>query len=158
MRLLNKKILITGADGFIGSHLTEKLIKKGCKVKAFVLYNSFNTYSPRQSLRAVIPTLITPIARGNKEIKLGALSPTRDFNFVDDITEVFIKIAESDNTIGKTLNADSNYEISSNDTARTIAQLMDKKIEIISGKERIRPEKSEINRLWADNTNPHVRC
>jgi len=291
MEITNKKILITGADGFIGSHLTEKLVKKGYHVKAFVFYNSFNswgwldhipeeikkqieifsgdvrdpfgvataakecdvifhlaaliaipysyhspatyidtnikgtlnimqaarthgiekiihtstsevygtakfvpiteehplqgqspysaskigadqiawsfftsfdlpiatirpfnTYGPRQSLRAVIPTLITQIAAGNKKIKLGALSPTRDFNFVDDITEAFIKIAESDNTIGKTLNAGSNYEISINDTAKIIAELMDKKIEIISEKERFRPEKSEVNRLWADNT------
>jgi len=291
MKLSNKKILITGADGFIGSHLTEKLVKKGCKVKAFVLYNSFNswgwldnipedikkqieifsgdvrdpfgvaeaakncdvifhlaaliaipysyhspatyidtnikgtlnilqaarthgiekiihtstsevygtaqfvpiteehplqgqspysaskigadqlawsfftsfdtpvatirpfnTYGPRQSLRAVIPTLITQIATGNKKIKLGAISPTRDFNFVDDITEAFIKIVESDNTIGKTLNAGSNYEISIKDTAKMIAALMDKKIEIISEKERLRPEKSEVNRLWAENS------
>jgi dTDP-glucose 4,6-dehydratase len=291
MKLSNKKVLITGADGFIGSHLTEKLVEKGCKVKAFVLYNSFNswgwldhipeeikkqleifsgdvrdpfgvataakdcdvifhlaaliaipysyhspatyidtnikgtlnilqaartheiekiihtstsevygtaqfvpiteehplqgqspysaskigadqiawsfftsfdlpvatirpfnTYGPRQSLRAVIPTLITQIATGNKIIKLGALRPTRDFNFVNDITEAFIKIAESDNTTGKTLNAGSNYEISINDTAQIIAELMDKKIEIISQKERLRPEKSEVNRLWADNT------
>ena len=291
MKITDKKILITGADGFIGSHLTEKLVKKGCRVKAFVFYNSFNswgwldhipeeiknqieifsgdvrdpfgvataakecdiifhlaaliaipysyhspatyidtnikgtlnimqaartheiekiihtstsevygtaqfvpiteehplqgqspysaskigadqiawsfftsfdtpvstirpfnTYGPRQSLRAVIPTLITQIAAGNTKIKLGALSPTRDFNFVDDITEAFIKIAESDNTIGETLNAGSNYEISINDTAKIIADLMDKNIEIISEKKRLRPEKSEVNRLWADNT------
>jgi len=291
MKLTNKKVLITGADGFIGSHLTEKLIKKGCRVKAFVFYNSFNswgwldhipkeikkqieifngdirdpfgvatatkecdvifhlaaliaipysyhspatyidtnikgtlnvmqavkthniekvihtstsevygtaqfvpiteehplqgqspysaskigadqiawsfftsfdtpvatirpfnTYGPRQSLRAVIPTLITQIAAENKKIKLGALSPTRDFNFVDDITKAFIKIAESDNTIGKTMNAGSNFEVSINDTAKLIAKLMNKKIEIISEKERLRPEKSEVNRLWADNT------
>jgi len=291
MKLENRKVLITGSDGFIGSHLTEKLVRKGCQVKAFVFYNSFNswgwldhspkdikkqievfagdvrdpfgvntaaqdcdvifhlaaliaipysyhspatyidtnikgtlnimqaarthkiekiihtstsevygtakfvpiteehplqgqspysaskigadqiawsfftsfdlpvttirpfnTYGPRQSLRAVIPTLITQIATGNQEIKLGALSPTRDFNFVDDITEAFIKIAESDNTTGKTLNAGSNYEVSINDTAKIIAQLMNKKIKIISQKERLRPEKSEVNRLWADNT------
>ncbi len=291
MKLENRKVLITGSDGFIGSHLTEKLVRKGCQVKAFVFYNSFNswgwldhspedikkqievfagdvrdpfgvitaakdcdvifhlaaliaipysyhspatyidtnikgtlnimqaarthkiekiihtstsevygtakfvpiteehplqgqspysaskigadqiawsfftsfdlpvatirpfnTYGPRQSLRAVIPTLITQIATGNKKVKLGALSPTRDFNFVDDITEAFIKIAESDNTTGKTLNAGSNYEVSINDTAKIIAQLMNKKIEIISQKERLRPEKSEVNRLWADNT------
>ena len=291
MEISNKKVLITGADGFIGSHLTQKLVKKGCQVKAFVFYNSFNswgwldhapedikkqveifagdirdpfgvatavqdcdvvfhlaaliaipysyhspatyidtnikgtlnvmqavkthklekvihtstsevygtaqfvpiteehplqgqspysaskigadqiawsfftsfdtpvatirpfnTYGPRQSLRAVIPTLITQIATGNQKIKLGALSPTRDFNYVADITEAFIKIAESDNTIGQTMNAGSNYEISINDTATIIAQLMNKEIEIISDKERLRPEKSEVNRLWADNT------
>ena len=291
MELKNKKVLITGSDGFIGSHLTEKLVKKGCKVKAFVYYNSFNsrgwldhspkeikkdievfagdirdpfgvnkaikgcdvvfhlaaliaipysyhspatyidtningtlnvvqaakehniekivhtstsevygtaqfvpiteehplqgqspysaskigadqiawsyftsfnvpvatirpfnTYGPRQSLRAVIPTIITQIAKGNQQIKLGAISPTRDFNFVDDITDAFIKIAESDNTTGKTFNAGSNFEISIGETAKLITQLMDKKIEIISDEVRLRPEKSEVNRLWADNS------
>ncbi|MCK5541288.1 MAG: NAD-dependent 4,6-dehydratase LegB [Desulfobacterales bacterium] len=291
MKLKNKKILVTGSDGFIGSHLTEKLVKKGCQVKAFVYYNSFNswgwldylpketknevevfagdirdpfgvstaikgcdvvfhlaaliaipysyhspatyidtningtlnvlqaakehniekivhtstsevygtaqfvpiteehplqgqspysaskigadqialsfctsfdvpvatirpfnTYGPRQSLRAVIPTIITQIASGNQKIKLGAVSPTRDFNFVDDITDAFIQIAESDNTTGKTFNAGSNFEVSIGETAKLIAQLMDKKIEIISDEIRLRPEKSEVNRLWADNT------
>ncbi|MCP3872944.1 MAG: NAD-dependent epimerase/dehydratase family protein [Desulfobacteraceae bacterium] len=291
MKLKNKKILVTGSDGFIGSHLTEKLVKKGYDVKAFVLYNSFNswgwldylpkdiknnvevfagdvrdpfgvntaikgcdvvfhlaaliaipysyyspatyidtningtlnilqaskehdvekivhtstsevygtaqfvpiteehplqgqspysaskigadqialsfftsfdvpvttirpfnTYGPRQSLRAVIPTIISQIAKGNKQIKLGAVSPTRDFNFVDDITDAFIKIAESDNTAGKTYNAGSNFEISIGDTAELIAQIMNEKIEIISDEIRLRPEKSEVNRLWADNT------
>ena len=290
MKLENKKILVTGSDGFIGSHLTEKLVKKGCRVKAFVFYNSFNswgwldhlprdvknqveifagdirdpfgvneaakgcdiafhlaaliaipysyhspatyidtnikgtlnvmqaarthgiekiihtstsevygtarfvpitedhplqgqspysaskigadqiawsfftsfnlpvatlrpfnTYGPRQSLRAVIPTLITQISTGNQTIKLGAITPTRDFNFVDDITEAFIKTAESDQTVGETLNAGSNFEISINDTANTIARLMNAKIEIISDEQRLRPEKSEVNRLWADN-------
>jgi len=290
MELKNKKILITGSDGFIGSHLTEKLVKKGCKVKAFVYYNSFNswgwldyspkkikkeievfagdirdpfgvntamkgcdvvfhlaaliaipysyhspatyidtnikgtlnvvqaakehniekivhtstsevygtaqfvpiteehplqgqspysaskigadqiawsfftsfnvpvatirpfnTYGPRQSLRAVIPTIITQIAKGNRQVKLGAISPTRDFNFVDDITDAFIKIAESENTAGKTFNAGSNFEISIGETAKLITQLMGQEIEIISDEIRLRPEKSEVNRLWADN-------
>ncbi len=291
MKLKNKKILVTGSDGFIGSHLTEKLVKKGYNVKAFVLYNSFNswgwldylpkdiknnvevffgdvrdpfgvntavkgcdvvfhlaaliaipysyhspatyidtningtlnilqaskehntekivhtstsevygtaqfvpiteehplqgqspysaskigadqiafsffssfdvpvttirpfnTYGPRQSLRAVIPTIISQIAKGDYQIKLGTVSPTRDFNFVDDITDAFIKIAESDNTAGKTYNAGSNFEISIGETAELIAQIMNKKIEIISDEIRLRPEKSEVNRLWADNT------
>lgn len=290
MDLSNKKILVTGADGFIGSHLTEKLVNRGLSVKAFVYYNSFNswgwldhipeetqkkleifagdirdpfgvsstakdcdvifhlaaliaipysyhspatyidtnikgtlnivqaardhgiekvihtstsevygtaqfvpiteehplqgqspysaskigadqiaksfftsfdlpvatirpfnTYGPRQSLRAVIPALITQMATDQKTVKLGSTSPTRDFNFVDDITEAFIKIAESDKTIGRTINAGSNYEISINDTAQLIAELMGKEADIISEQERIRPEKSEVNRLWADN-------
>lgn len=289
--LANKKILVTGADGFIGSHLTEKLVQKGFQVKAFTYYNSFNswgwldhtsenikqsieifsgdirdpfgvatavkdcdvifhlaaliaipysyhspatyidtnvkgtlnivqaardhdiekvvhtstsevygtaqfvpitethplqgqspysaskigadqiawsfftsfdlpvatirpfnTYGPRQSLRAVIPTLITQMATNEETVKLGSLSPTRDFNFVDDITEAFIKIAESDKTVGETINAGSNYEVSINDTAQIIAQLMNKKIEIVTEDERIRPGKSEVNRLWADNS------
>ncbi len=291
MELKNKRILVTGSDGFIGSHLTEKLVRKGYSVKAFILYNSFNswgwldhlpekiknnvevfagdvrdpfgvntavkgcdvvlhlaaliaipysyhspatyidtningtlnllqaskehniekivhtstsevygtaqfvpiteehplqgqspysaskigadqialsfftsfdvpvttirpfnTYGPRQSLRAVIPTIISQIAKGDQQIKLGAISPTRDFNYVDDITDAFIKIAESDNTAGKTYNAGSNFEISIGETAELIAQIMNKKIEIISDEIRLRPEKSEVNRLWADNT------
>jgi dTDP-glucose 4,6-dehydratase len=291
MILKNKKILVTGSDGFIGSHLTEKLVRQGFQVKAFVFYNSFNswgwldhspkeikenieifagdirdpfgvhtavkgcdiifhlaaliaipysyhspatyidtnikgtlnvmqagrahnvqkiihtstsevygtaqfvpiteahplqgqspysaskigadqiaysyytsfdlpvatirpfnTYGPRQSLRAVIPTLITQMAAGNQTIKLGALSPTRDFNYVDDITDAFIRIAESDQTMGETLNAGSNFEISINDTAKTIARLMNARVDIISDEQRLRPEKSEVNRLWADNS------
>ncbi len=291
MKLNNKKILVTGADGFIGSHLTEKLIKRGYNVKAFVFYNSFNrwgwldhssadikkqvkiftgdirdpfgvnkavndcdvifhlaaliaipysyhspatyidtnikgtlnilqaarasgniekiihtstsevygtakfvpiteehplqgqspysaskigadqmawsfftsfslpvaiirpfnTYGPRQSLRAVIPTLITQIARGNKKVKLGATTPTRDFNFIDDITEAFIKIAESDNSVGQVMNAGSNFEVSIGETAQYIASLMNAEIEIVSDRQRFRPKKSEVNRLWADN-------
>jgi len=290
MRLGDKKILVTGADGFIGSHLTEKLVARGYQVKAFIYYNSFNswgwldqsedhikesveifagdirdpfgvstaasdcdvifhlaaliaipfsyhspaayvdtnvkgtlnvmqaarthniqkivhtstsevygtaqfvpiteshplqgqspysaskigadqlawsfytsfelpvatirpfnTYGPRQSLRAVIPTLITQIAKGQETIKLGAVTPTRDFNFVDDITEAFIKVAESDTTVGETVNAGSNYEISIGDLATTIARLMEAHIQIQTEDERMRPEKSEVNRLWADN-------
>ncbi len=290
MELKNKKILVTGADGFIGSHLTEKLVNMGCRVRAFVYYNSFNswgwldhlseeikkkldvfsgdirdpfgvnsavegcdvvlhlaaliaipysyhspatyvetningtlnilqaarahnvkkvvqtstsevygtaefvpiterhplqgqspysaskigadqmawsfftsfdlpittirpfnTYGPRQSLRAVIPTLITQIASGKKRIKLGALSPTRDFNYVDDITNAFIKVVESDASVGETMNAGSNFEISIGETAAIIAELMNTKIEIVSDEKRLRPPKSEVNRLWADN-------
>lgn len=291
MKLSNKKILVTGADGFIVSHLAEKLVKRGFAVKAFVLYNSFNswgwldhidpdirnrleifsgdirdpfgvniavadcdvvfhlaaliaipysyhspatyadtningtpnimqaarqnkvekvvhtstsevygtarfvpitedhplrgqspysaskigadqiawsfftsfdtpvaiirpfnTYGPRQSLRAVIPTLITQMAQGKDQIRLGSLSPTRDFNFVDDITEAFFKAAESDNTTGEAMNAGSNFEISIRDTADTIADLMGRTVEFITEDQRIRPKKSEVERLWADNT------
>ncbi len=291
MILKNKKILVTGADGFIGSHLTEKLVRKGYQVKAFILYNSFNswgwldyspneikknieifagdvrdpfgvhtavkgcdiifhlaaliaipysyhspamyidtnikgtlnvmqaarahhvekiihtstsevygtaqfvpiteahplqgqspysaskigadqiaysyytsfdlpvatirpfnTYGPRQSLRAVIPTLITQIEKDPSKIMLGALTPTRDFNYVDDMTNAFIRVAESDKTIGTTVNAGSNFEISIEDTAKAIAEIMGVKITIQSETQRLRPEKSEVNRLWADNT------
>ncbi len=291
MELKNKKILVTGSEGFIGSHLTEKLVRQGHDVRAFVLYNSFNswgwldslpgdvknnleifmgdvrdpfgvnsavkgcdvifhlaaliaipysyhspaayvdtningtlnivqaarehgiekivhtstsevygtaqfvpiteqhplqgqspysaskigadqiafsfftsfdlpvaiirpfnTYGPRQSLRAVIPTIITQIARGNTTLKLGAVTPTRDFNFVTDIVDAFIEVAKSDTTIGKTFNAGSNFEISIGSTAEMIARLMGRKIEIISDESRLRPEKSEVNRLLADNT------
>lgn len=286
----NKKILVTGADGFIGSHLTEELIQQGYNVKAFVLYNSFNswgwldsspqyikkefevfagdvrdphgvkeamrdcdvvlhlasliaipysyhspdtyvdtnikgtlnilqaarelgvskvvhtstsevygtaryvpineehplqgqspysaskigadqmalsfyrsfdtpvaiirpfnTYGPRQSARAVIPTIITQLASGKKKIKLGALSPTRDFNYVKDTVNGFISVMSSEKSIGEVINIGSNYEVSIGETANLIAEAMGVNIEIESDEIRLRPEKSEVERLWADN-------
>lgn len=290
MELSNKKVLVTGADGFIGSHLTEALVRSGANVRAFVYYNSFNswgwldsapksvrdqldvfagdirdphgvkqamkgcdivlhlaaliaipysyhspdtyidtnikgtlnvlqaarelglekvvhtstsevygtarfvpiteehplqgqspysaskigadqmamafhdsfqtpvaiirpfnTYGPRQSARAVIPTIISQIASGKETIKLGALHPTRDFNFVDDTVRGFIRVMESDRSVGEVINIGSNYEISIEDTVRLIAEVMDKKIEIVPDEARFRPQKSEVERLWADN-------
>lgn len=289
MDLKNKKILVTGADGFIGSHLTEELVKRGHNVRAFVLYNSFNswgwldqsdseikrsidiflgdvrdphgvkeamkgcdivfhlaaliaipysyhspdtyidtnvkgtlnivqaarelgiskvvhtstsevygtarfvpiteehplqgqspysaskigadqialsfytsfqtpvavirpfnTYGPRQSARAVIPTIITQIANGQRKLKLGSLHPTRDFSFVTDTVRGFIAAAESDRSIGEIINIGSNFEISIGDTAAAIAEIMGVAVEIESDAVRIRPEKSEVERLWAD--------
>ncbi|WP_227762477.1 NAD-dependent 4,6-dehydratase LegB [Zhaonella formicivorans] len=291
MHLINKNILVTGADGFIGSHLVEELVRSGYNVRAFVLYNSFNswgwldhspkeirdnldvfagdvrdphgikqamkgcnavihlaaliaipysyyspdtyvdtnikgtlnilqaareleilkvvhtstsevygtakfvpitedhplqgqspysaskigadqlamsfyysfntpvaivrpfnTYGPRQSARAVIPTVITQIASGKRKIKLGALHPTRDFNYVKDTVKGFIAALESDNSIGQIINIGSNYEISIGDTAKLIAEVMDVEIEIETEEIRLRPEKSEVERLWADNS------
>lgn len=290
MDLRNKKILVTGADGFIGSHLTEELVRRGCNVRAFVLYNSFNswgwldhsepailksldvfpgdirdphgvkkamegcdvvmhlaaliaipysyhspdtyvdtnmkgtlnvvqaarelgvqkvvhtstsevygtakfvpitedhplqgqspysaskigadqmamsfylsfntpisiirpfnTYGPRQSARAVIPTVIAQIANGQRKIKLGALHPTRDFNYVTDTVRGFIAAAESDRSVGEVINVGSNYEISVGDTVQLISELMGSTIEIETDQVRIRPDKSEVERLWADN-------
>ena len=290
MDLKNKKILVTGADGFIGSHLTEELVRQGHSVRAFVLYNSFNswgwldsavpgikssldvfagdirdphgvktamkgcdvvlhlaaliaipysyhspdtyidtnvkgtlnivqaarelgvqkvvhtstsevygtakfvpitedhplqgqspysaskigadqiamsfynsfntpvsiirpfnTYGPRQSARAVIPTVITQIADGQRKLKLGALHPTRDFNYISDTVRGFIAIAESDHSIGEVINIGSNYEISIGDTVKMIAEIMGAQIEIETDQVRLRPEKSEVERLWADN-------
>lgn len=291
MELKNKKILVTGADGFIGSHLTEELVRLGCNVRAFVYYNSFNswgwldespkeildnlevfagdirdphgvlkamegcdivfhlaaliaipysyhspdtyvetnikgtlnilqaarkldvakvihtstsevygtarfvpitedhplqgqspysaskigadqmalafyasfgtpvaiirpfnTYGPRQSARAVIPTIITQIASGKRRIKLGSLHPTRDFNYIKDTVRGFIAIAKSDQSVGEVINIGSNYEISIGETARLIADVMGVEIEIETDPQRTRPEKSEVERLWADNT------
>ncbi len=290
MTLKNKKILVTGSDGFIGSHLTEELVRRGYDTRAFVLYNSFsswgwldqsepeikksldvfagdirdplsvrsamkgcdivfhlaalisipysyhapdsyidtnikgtlnivqaarelnvkkvihtstsevygtakfvpitedhplqaqspysatkiaadhiamsfylsfgtpisiirpfNTYGPRQSTRAIIPTIITQIASGRKKIKLGALTPTRDFNYVSDIVRGFIAAAASDDSVGNTVNIGSNFEISIGDTVRIISDLMRKAVEVEIEDARLRPEASEIERLWADN-------
>lgn len=291
MDLKNKKILVTGADGFIGSHLTEELVRQGHDVKAFVYYNSFNswgwldhfpnetlkgievfagdirdpygvkqamkgcdvvlhlaaliaipysyhspetyvdtnikgtlnilqaarelnvekvvhtstsevygtarfvpiteehplqgqspysaskigadqmamsffssfdlpvsiirpfnTYGPRQSARAVIPTVITQIANGQKNIQLGSLSPTRDFNYVKDTVRGFLSVAQSDSSVGEVINIGSNYEVSIGQTVEFIAELMGAKIDIETDNQRIRPEKSEVERLWADNS------
>lgn len=286
----HKKILVTGADGFIGSHLTETLIRQGYEVKAFVLYNSFNswgwldsapldiqkeldifagdirdphgvktamkgcdavlhlaaliaipysyhspdtyvdtnvkgtlnvvqaareldiakvihtstsevygtarfvpiteehplqgqspysaskigadqiamsfyhafdlpvtilrpfnTYGPRQSARAIIPTVITQIANGQRKLKLGSISPTRDFNYVKDTVRGFIAGLEQDGTAGKVINIGSNYEISIGDLVTLIADVMEVQVEIECEAERLRPAKSEVERLWADN-------
>ncbi len=291
MELTGKTILVTGADGFIGSHLTEQLIRAGCNVRAFVLYNSFNswgwldqlepnvknqmqvisgdirdpygvrkavqgcdvvmhlaaliaipysysspetyidtnikgtlnilqaardydvqkiiqtstsevygtarfvpiteehplqgqspysaskigadqlalsfytsfstpvavirpfnTYGPRQSARAVIPTIITQIANGVRRIRLGAVTPTRDFNYVADTVSGFIAMAKAEESVGQVINIGSNYEISIGDTAQVIADAMGVTIEIATDEQRLRPEKSEVERLWADNT------
>lgn len=112
----------------------------------------FNTFGPRQSARAVIPTIITQIATGSTKIKLGSLHPTRDFNYVDDTVDGFIKMALSDAAIGEVINVGSNYEVSIGQTAQMIAKVMEVDIEIESDDERSRPKDSEVERLWADNS------
>ncbi len=291
MNIKNKKVLVTGADGFIGSHLVEKLVSTGCEVKALVFYNSFNswgwldtlpeevikkidvvsgdirdssliettmaecdivyhlaaligipysyvapnsyvetnivgtlnilesakklktdrllitstsevygtaqytpidekhrfqgqspysaskvgadrlaesyfrsfnvplsivrpfnTYGPRQSARAIIPTIITQILLGKKKIKLGNLNTTRDLNFVDDIVSGFIEISKSSKTIGEEINISSGKEISMADLAKKIIKISKKDVSIISEKKRIRPKNSEVDRLIGDSS------
>ncbi len=290
MNLAGKRVLITGADGFIGSHLTEALVKEGCKVKAFCYYNSFNswgwldsipestlkeievftgdirdpngvrkamenidvvfhlaaliaipfsyhspdsyvdtnikgtlnvlqaardlniekllvtstsevygtalyvpidekhprqgqspysatkigadhlaesyfrsfnlpvtivrpfnTYGPRQSARAVIPTIITQLYNGSKEIKLGSLHPTRDLLFVEDTARGFIEIAKSDSTIGEEVNIATQSEISVGDLATKLIGIIAPDAKVISDDIRLRPEKSEVERLHGSN-------
>lgn len=291
MELAQKKILVTGADGFIGSHLTEYLVKLGCNVRAFVYYNSFNswgwldhlsadiqakldifsgdirdpyavkesvkgcdivfhlaaligipysyysptayvdtnikgtlnllqaarelniekvihtstsevygtaqfvpiseshplqgqspysaskigadaiamsfhhsfniplciirpfnTFGPRQSARAIIPTIITQISDGNKKIKLGALHPTRDFTYIEDTVKGFVAVATADRAIGEIINIGSNFEVSMHQTALFIAEAMNTTLEFEEVSERLRPKASEVERLWADNS------
>ena len=109
----------------------------------------FNTYGPRQSARAVIPTVITQIANGARQIKMGAVHPTRDFSFVSDTVSGFIAAMNSDRGVGEVINLGSNFEISIGDTARTIADVMGVEIEIVTDEQRLRPEKSEVERLFA---------
>jgi NAD dependent epimerase/dehydratase len=112
----------------------------------------FNTYGPRQSARAVIPTIITQIASGMKEIKLGDISPTRDFNYVEDTCRGFIAIAENDKTIGEVINIGSNSEISIADTLNKIKELMNSDVKFVTENVRLRPKNSEVFRLFCDNS------
>ena len=136
--------------------------KIGADAMAMSFYNSFNlpvtiarpfnTYGPRQSARAIIPTMITQIASGIKEIKVGDLSPTRDFNFVSDTCLGFLAIANYDETIGKEINISTNSEASMAHIFDLIKKILNSDVTFITDQERIRPENSEVFRLWGDNT------
>ncbi len=136
--------------------------KIGADMMAMSFYNAFelpvtisrpfNTYGPRQSARAIIPTIITQIAAGVKQIKLGDLTPTRDFNYVKDTAMGFMAIAKCDETIGKEINIASNHEISMADTLNIIKKIMGSDVEFITDEQRIRPKDSEVFRLWGDNS------
>jgi len=135
--------------------------KIGADAMAMSFFNSFNlpltivrpfnTYGPRQSARAVIPTIITQIANGIEEIKLGDTKPTRDFSFVEDTCKGFIQLAKSENTIGEVINIGSNTEISILDIFNLIKELMGSEAICITDQDRVRPENSEVFRLWCDN-------
>ena len=113
---------------------------------------AFNTYGPRQSARAIIPTIITQIASGKKRIKLGDLTPTRDLSYVEDVCRGFIALAECEKAIGETVNIGSNFEISIGDVVDNIKEIMNSDVQVITDNARLRPEKSEVFRLWCDNT------
>mgnify|MGYP001350638886 CR=1 FL=1 len=116
-----------------------------------VIVRPFNCYGPRQSSRAVIPTIIRQIQMGHKEIALGSVSPTRDFNYVEDITEAFTLALESEAGEGEVFNFGSNFEITIENTVKLISEIMGTQLNIILDKKRLRPIKSEVERLWADN-------
>lgn len=136
--------------------------KIGADAIAMSFYNSFNlpltivrpfnTYGPRQSARAVIPTIISQIAAGAKEIKLGDLSPTRDFNYVEDVCRGYMQLANCGKAVGETVNIGSNYEISIKDTLELIKDVMKSDVKFLTDEARIRPEGSEVFRLWCDNS------
>lgn len=138
--------------------------KIGADAMALSFYNAFdlpltiarpfNTYGPRQSAWAVIPTIISQIANGKKQIQLGDVSPTRDFNYVADTCRGFLELARCDKAIGETVNIGSNFEISVGDTLNLIRELMNSDVEFLTDEQRLRPA-SEVFRLWCDNTKIH---
>jgi dTDP-glucose 4,6-dehydratase len=117
-----------------------------------VTLRPFYTYGPRQSARAVIPNIISQVKSGKSTIHLGSIFPTRDFSFIDDTVSGFVSALESDNGLGEVVNLGSNFEISIKETVELIAEIMQVDVEIESDEERVRPENSEVNRLWADNS------
>lgn len=170
-----KRVLVTSTSEVYGTALYVPIDEKhpkqpqspysaskiGADAMALSFYNAFelpvtivrpfNTYGPRQSARAIIPTIISQIAAGIKEIKLGDLTPTRDFTFVKDICKGFYEIANCDGTIGQEVNIASNYEISMRDTLQLIAKIMKSEVEFIEDTDRLRPKNSEVLRLWGEN-------
>lgn len=136
--------------------------KIGADAMAMSFYNAFglpvtiarpfNTYGPRQSARAIIPTIITQIASGKKEINIGDLMPTRDFTFVKDTCKGLLALAECNESVGKEINISSNQEISMADTLNLIKEIMKSDIKPVIDKQRIRPKNSEVFRLWGDNS------
>ena len=117
-----------------------------------VIARPFNTYGPRQSARAIIPTIITQIASGKRNLKLGDLSPTRDFNYVTDTAAGFIALAETPGIEGRDINIATGKEVTMADTLAAIAGIMNVEVETITDPQRLRPAKSEVNRLCGDNT------
>lgn len=116
-----------------------------------VIARPFNTYGPRQSARAVIPTIITQIASGKRDVKLGATAPTRDFSYVEDTCAAFISVLDSKAGAGEVVNFGSNFEISVGDTAKLIGEVMGREVRVVTDRARLRPKDSEVERLLADN-------
>lgn len=112
----------------------------------------FNTYGPRQSARAVIPTVITQLLEGRQPVRLGSLHPTRDFNYIEDIVRAFVAVAEEDAAVGQVINIGGGFEISIGDLAAVIAELIGMELVIETDTVRLRPDRSEVERLCADNT------
>jgi dTDP-glucose 4,6-dehydratase len=112
----------------------------------------FNTYGPRQSARAVIPTVITQLASGKRQIKLGTIAPTRDFNYVSDTVAGFLAAMQCGDSLGSVFNIGSSFEITIEDMVRLVGRIMGIDVDILTDEARLRPKNSEVERLWADNT------
>jgi NDP-hexose 4,6-dehydratase len=124
-----------------------------------VTLRPFNTYGPRQSARAVIPTVVSQVASSRREIKLGALEPTRDFNYVADTVDAFLAVGDAeDKVVGQTFNAGSGREISIGDLVRTIARVMGASVDVVADPARLRPKGSEVMRLVADRSRFEAAC
>ena len=157
-KLAIERVIVTSTSEVYG---TARYVPIGADRLAESFYRSFglpvtivrpfNTYGPRQSARAVIPTIITQLLAGKSQIKLGSLSPTRDFNYVKDTVNGFISIYESERTIGEEINIATQSEISIGQVAEELIQQINPMAEIICDEERLRPEKSEVNRLLGCN-------
>jgi NAD dependent epimerase/dehydratase len=112
----------------------------------------FNVYGPRQSARAIIPTVLSQIAAGKSEIKVGSITPTRDFTFVKDTARGFIDVGNSDVALGTVTHVSSNFEISIGDMIKLASEVLGRKVSVVTDQQRIRPAKSEVERLWGDNS------
>ena len=123
-----------------------------------VIARPFNTYGPRQSARAIIPTIISQIVSGKKQIQIGDLKPTRDFNYVADTCRALLELGRAENALGKTVNIGSNFEISIGNTLNLIRELMNSDVEFVVEDQRLRPKKSEVYRLWCDNKQIKELC
>ncbi len=134
----------------IGADMIAESFYRSFEVPVTII-RPFNTFGPRQSARAVIPTIISQALTG-EQIYLGSLHPTRDYTYIDDVVEAFIKVAESPNLIGEIINIGSNFEVSIGDIARKVTALVGGNKEIVTEPRRVRPERSEVERLWCDNS------
>lgn len=151
---MNEKHPLQGQSPYsaskIGADMIAESFYRSFKVPVAII-RPFNVYGPRQSARAVIPTIISQ-ALTKDRIFLGSLHPTRDYTYIDDIVEAFIKVVESPSSIGEVINIGSNFEISIGDIAKKVIVATGKNNEIVTDPRRIRPEKSEVEKLWCDNT------
>ena len=141
----------------IGADMMALSFKHSFDVPVAVI-RPFNTYGPRQSARAVIPTILSQLHSGATEIKLGSTTPTRDFNYVDDTARGFIAVAESDRALGHVVNVGSGREISIGDLAELLVEVSGRDAKVVTDDSRIRPDNSEVERLLCDNTRAREWC